>query len=328
MGRTAWLRSERTAWLKERALALGFQSVGIAQARFLEEEATGLAKWLERGYHGEMGYLARNFDLRLDPRLLHPGTRTVVSLAYNYYTDAKPNDPDAPRIARYAYGEDYHHVLKERLRQLMEEATAAWGALEGRAFVDSAPLHERAWARESGVGWTGKNSLTLSKRQGSFFFLAELLLDVDLEPDAPATDHCGRCTRCLDACPTGAIIQPMVVDGSRCISYFTIELKGAIPEPVARQMGPWAFGCDVCQEVCPWNRHAKPHQEPRWNPHPDLLGMTRGDWQDISEEVFREVFRRSAVKRTGYKGWRRNLAALGIAQGPTDSGQHGQPEGD
>jgi epoxyqueuosine reductase len=312
MGRTAWLQRERSEWLKEQAKALGFEAVGIARAGYLEEEAAGLEAWLRQGFQGEMSYLERNIDLRLDPRLLHPGTRSVVSLAYNYYTDEVPQDPDSPRIARYAYGQDYHHVLKARLRQLLDALRERWGEVAGRAFVDSAPLHERAWARRAGVGWTGKNSLTLSKGRGSYFFLAELLLDVDLEPDAPVADHCGTCTRCIDACPTGAIIRPQVVDGSRCISYFTIELKGAIPEPVAAQMGHWAFGCDVCQEVCPWNRHARPHTEPAWEPHPRLMEMTRSDWEEISEEVFREVFRRSAVKRAGYQGLRRNLSALGL----------------
>jgi len=288
---------------------LGFEAVGISKARFLEEEAGRLEEWLKRGYQGEMSYLERNFDLRLDPRKMVPGAKTVVSLLFNYHNPIQPEDPGAPRIASYAYGEDYHHVLKWKLKELMKGMQREWGQIEGRVFVDSAPVHERAWAANSGLGWVGKNSLLLNQGMGSYFFIAEIIMDVELEPDAPTADHCGTCTRCIDACPTGAIIHSQVVDGSKCISYYTIELRGAIPEPAAQKLSPWVFGCDICQEVCPWNRHATPHKEPLFEPHSDLLGMRVSDWQDMTEEVFKTVFKKSAVKRSGYEGIMRNAQA-------------------
>ncbi|MGB0195997.1 MAG: tRNA epoxyqueuosine(34) reductase QueG, partial [Flavobacteriales bacterium] len=226
-----------------------------------------------------------------------------------------PTDPEAPRVARYAQGQDYHYVIKWKLKELMKWAQREWGEIGGRVFVDSAPVHERAWAAKSGLGWVGKNSLLLNQGMGSYFFIAELIIDVDLEPDAPTADHCGTCTRCIDACPTGAIIQSGVVDGSKCISYFTIELRGAIPEPVHQHLSPWVFGCDVCQEVCPWNRHATPHNEPQFAPHPELLGMKRKDWEEMTEEVFHDVFKGTAVKRTGYEGLMRNVQAAFKAPG-------------
>ena len=303
------LRLERKRWLVQEAKSLGFEAVGVSQARFLEEEADRLETWLKRGYQGEMGYLERNFDLRLDPRKLVPGAKTVVSLLFNYHNPDQPQSPDIPRVASYAYGQDYHHVLKWKLKELMKGMQREWGEVEGRVFVDSAPVHERAWASQSGLGWVGKNSLLLNQGMGSYFFIAEIIMDIDLEPDAPTSDHCGTCTRCIDACPTGAIIQSQVVDGSKCISYYTIELRGAIPEPAAQQLSPWVFGCDICQEVCPWNRHAKRHSEPLFEPHPDLLGMAASDWQEMTEEVFRSVFKKSAVKRSGYHGVLRNVQA-------------------
>lgn len=309
MSRTAHLAATRKTWFKERALARGFSDVGFARAAFLDEEADRLETWLKRGYQGEMGYLERNVDLRLDPRKLVPGARTVVSLMFNYYTSNIPDTDDTLRVARYAQGEDYHFVLKHKLKDLMREIQAEWGDVNGRVFVDSAPVHERAWAAKSGLGWVGKNSLLLNQSMGSYFFLAELIIDIELEPDAPTTDHCGTCTRCLDACPTGAIIQPQVVDGSRCISYYTIELRGAIPEPAAKQLDHWVFGCDVCQEVCPWNRNAAQHKEPAFEPHPLLTGLQTSDWLEMTEEVFRDVFRNSPVKRTGYEGLMRNVQA-------------------
>lgn len=301
-------RDRKEALVRE-AKGLGFDAVGVSAAGFLEAEADRLEEWLRRGYHGEMGYLERNFDKRLDPRLLVPGAKTVVSLLFNYHTDQQPSDPDAPRVASYAHGQDYHYVIKWKLKELMKWAQREWGAIEGRVFVDSAPVHERAWAEKSGLGWVGKNSLLLNRSMGSFFFIAELIIDVELEPDAPTADHCGTCTRCIDACPTGAIIQPGVVNGAQCISYFTIELRGAIPEPVHQHLSPWVFGCDVCQDVCPWNRHATPHNEPQFAPHPELLNMKRSDWEEMTEEVFKEVFKGTAVKRTGYEGLMRNVKA-------------------
>lgn len=290
-------------------MALGFDAVGVSRARFLEEEAKNLEEWLKRGYAGEMSYLERNVDLRLDPRKLVPGAKTVISLLFNYHNPSVPSEPDSPRIATYAYGEDYHHVLKWKLKEMLKSMRQEWGEVDGRVFVDSAPVHERAWAQAGGLGWVGKNSLLLNKRMGSYFFIAELIIDVELEPDAPTSDHCGTCTKCIDACPTGAIIQPEVVDGSKCISYFTIELKGAIPEPVQQHLSPWVFGCDICQEVCPWNSHAKPHAEPLFRDRPEWLDWKQSDWVELTEEVFKEVFRKSAVKRTGYEGFMRNVQA-------------------
>ena len=309
MSRADHVASTRKQWLVQEAQSLGFAQVGVSRAAFLDEEANRLETWLKRGYAGEMAYLERNMDLRLDPRKLVPGAKTVVSLLFNYHNPDRPESSDVPRIASYALGEDYHFVLKRKLKDLMQAMQQEWGAVEGRVFVDSAPVHERAWAAKSGLGWVGKNSLLLNQSMGSYFFIAELIIDVELEPDALTTDHCGTCTRCLDACPTGAIIQPEVVDGSKCISYYTIELRGAIPEPVAKQLGDWMFGCDICQEVCPWNRHATKHNEPAFDPHEGLLEMKRSDWLDLTEEVFKEVFKKSSVKRTGYEGLLRNIQA-------------------
>lgn len=307
MGRTAWQQSEQRNWLRREAEALGFSAIGFAKAGLLDEEADRFESWLKSGYAGEMGYLERNIDKRLDPRLLVPGTRTVVSLLFNYHNPEAPSDPDAPRIASYALGEDYHHVVKWKLKELLKRFQQEWGAVEGRVFIDSAPVMERQWAQKSGLGWTGKNSLLLNKRMGSYFFIGELLLDIELEPDAPATDHCGTCRRCLDACPTGAIIQAGVVDGSKCISYFTIELRGEIPEPAPAGHGNWVFGCDICQEVCPWNRHATPHQEPRFDPSPDLLQWGWKEWEELTRESFKEHFKGTPLERTGWAGMMRNL---------------------
>ena len=310
MAKSKHLAAERSAWIKRRAQELGFASVGISTARELTEEAPRLEAWLKEGRHGEMSYMEGNFDKRLDPRKLLPGTKSVVSLLFNYHNPEGPSDETAPKIAQYAYGEDYHFVLKWKLKELLKWMRAEWGDVAGRVYVDSAPILERAWAERSGLGWIGKHSLLLNKHAGSYFFLAEMMLDLELEPDAPVTDHCGSCTRCIDACPTEAIIKPYVVDGSKCISYFTIELRGAIPEPVKGQMDNWMFGCDICQEVCPWNRHASPTTEPRFAPHPRLLDMTKADWEDLTEDVFRDVFKDSAVKRTGWMGLQRNISFL------------------
>lgn len=310
MAKAKQLASDRSAWIKRRAQELGFVSVGISVARQLTEEAPRLEAWLKQDMHGEMAYMEGHFDKRLDPRKLLPGTKSVVSLLFNYHNPIGQSDTEAPRLSQYAYGEDYHFVLKWKLKELLKWMRAEWGDIGGRVYVDSAPILERAWARQSGLGWIGKNSLLISKKKGSYFFLAEMLLDVDLEPDAPVTDHCGTCTRCIDACPTDAIIKPNVVDGSKCISYFTIELRGAIPEPVKGHMENWMFGCDICQEVCPWNRHATPTAEPRFSPHPRLMDMTNSDWEDLTEDIFRDVFKDSPVKRTGLLGLKRNIRAL------------------
>lgn len=298
--------------IKAEAKRLGFMFCGIARAGFLEEEAPRLEQWLKDGRHGEMQYMENYFDKRLDPRLLVDDAKSVISLALNYYTEQQQTDPLAPKISKYAYGMDYHDVIKGKLRELLHFIQENMGDVGGRAFVDSAPVLDRAWAQRAGLGWIGKNANLIHKKGGSFFFLAELIVDMELAYDAPlATDHCGTCTRCVDACPTDAIIAPYVVDGSRCISYLTIELKNNIPQEFKGKTDDWMFGCDVCQNVCPWNRFSVTHQEPAFEPHPDLLGMTRQDWQDITQETFQQVFKKSAVKRTKFNGLKRNIEFLG-----------------
>lgn len=299
--------SDRTRFIKSTASQLGFSFCGISKAEFLKEEAPLLEEWLHRGYAGKMGYLEKHFDKRLDPTLLVPGARSVVSLAYNYYPAKDLARQSHLHVAKYAYGEDYHFVVKDKLKIFLEIIQAEVGLVQGRAFVDSAPVMERAWAKRSGIGWIGKNSLLLNREMGSFFFLAELIIDLELEVDGPAKDFCGTCTACMDACPTDAIPEPYVVDGSKCISYFTIELKEEIPPEVQGRFEDWIFGCDICQDVCPWNRFSRPHQETRFEPHPDLELMTRKDWLEITEEVFNKLFERSAVQRTKFEGLKRNI---------------------
>ena len=301
--------------VKEAAYHLGFQYVGVSKADFLEEEAPHLEEWLKRDYHGKMAYMANHFDKRLDPRKLVPNAKSVVSLLYNYHTEAKQKDENAPKISKYAYGEDYHFVIKAKLKELLHIIQEKIGAVEGRCFVDSAPVLERPWAEKSGIGWVGKHSLLINKEAGSYFFLAELIIDLEMEADGPIKDYCGTCTRCIDACPTEAIVENKVVDGRKCISYFTIELKESIPASMKGKFENWMFGCDICQEVCPWNRFARPHQEPAFEPHPDLLEMSLGDWQELTQEVFSKVFRKSAVKRTKFGGLVRNIAFLGERDG-------------
>lgn len=297
---------ERTNFVKATARRLGFSFCGISRAEFLDEEAPKLEEWLNRGYQGKMGYLENFFDKRLDPTLLVPGAKSVVSLLYNYFPKQELGG-STYKIARYAYGEDYHTVVREKLNTFMDELRSAIGDVNGRAFVDSAPVMERAWAKRSGLGWIGKNSLLLNREAGSYFFLAELIIDLELNYDGPIKDYCGTCTACMDACPTDAIPEPYVVDGSKCISYFTIELKEEIPSDVHGKFDNWIFGCDICQEVCPWNRFAKPHEEPRFDPPKELRSMTTNDWREITEERFRYVFRNSPLKRTKYQGIKRNL---------------------
>jgi len=301
----------QTQLIRDEAQRLGFSFIGFARAQRLDEEARRLEAWLHKGYHGEMHYMANHFDKRVDPRLLVDGAKSVVSLMYNYYTPQTQNDTEAPKISLYAYGEDYHFVLKRKLKSLLAFIRETVGEVNGRCFVDSAPVLERDWARRSGIGWAGKHTLLINPRAGSYFFLAELILDLELTYDHPIKDYCGTCTRCIDACPTKAISpQGYVVDGSKCISYLTIELKNELPKDYQDKMDNWMFGCDVCQEVCPWNRFSKPHREPAFEPHPDLLYMTKSDWEDITEEVFNAIFRHSAVKRTKFKGLKRNLVFL------------------
>ena len=284
---------------------------GIAEAGFLEEEAPRLEAWLKNGMQGGMQYMENHFDKRLDPRLLVDGAKSVISLGLNYYTEQNQNDPFAPKISQYAYGEDYHTVIKAKLKALLEVINEKIGEVHGRAFVDSAPVLDKAWAKKAGLGWIGKNTNLINTKSGSFFFLAELIVDIDLEYDIPATaDHCGTCTRCIDACPTEAIVAPYTVDGSRCISYLTIELKNEIPAEFHGKMDNWMFGCDVCQDVCPWNRFSVLHHEPAFKPNDDLLEMNKRDWEDITEDVFQKVFKNSAVKRTKYSGLKRNIEFL------------------
>ena len=307
MSRPNLIAHNRTEWLKQKAIELGFISVGVSKAEELTEEAPRLERWLKEGMHGEMKYMEGHFEKRLDPRKLVPGTKSVVSLLFNYHNPEVNSKDDEFKISQYAVGTDYHFVLKRKLKELLKMMKEEWGDVEGRVFVDSAPVLERVWAAKSGLGWRGKNSLLLSKKRGSYFFTAEMMLDIEFEYDVPVADHCGSCTSCIDACPTGAIIQPYIVDGSKCISYFTIELKGAIPEPMAGKFDNWIFGCDVCQEVCPWNRHSSPTTEPEFTPTDGILEMTKSDWIDLTEEIFRDYFKSSPVMRTGFEGLKRNI---------------------
>jgi epoxyqueuosine reductase len=297
--------------IKNEAKELGFLFCGIAKAEFLEQEAPRLETWLNKNMHGEMAYMENHFDKRLDPRLLVDGAKSVISLGINYYTDQRQHDPLSPKISKYAYGIDYHTVIKDKLKQLLQIINDKIGEVGGRAFVDSAPVLDKAWARKAGMGWIGKNSNLLNKKAGSFFFLAELIIDLELEYDiAPTADHCGTCTNCIDACPTDAIVGPYVVDGSRCISYLTIELKNEIPLEFKGKMDNWMFGCDVCQDVCPWNRFSVLNTEQAFTPHPDLLHLKTDDWQDITQDIFQKVFKNSAVKRTKFSGLKRNIDFL------------------
>lgn len=297
--------------IKAEALRLGFMACGISKADFLEEEAPRLEAWLSNNRQGEMAYMENHFDKRLDPRLLVEGAKSVVSLTLNYFTPAKQLDSEAPKISKYAYGTDYHAVIKEKLKELLAFINDEIGEVGGRCFVDSAPVMDKAWAQKAGLGWRGKNTNLISKGAGSFFFLAELIIDLELEYDLPfATDHCGSCTRCIDACPTDAIVAPYTVDGSKCISYLTIELKNEIPAEFKGKMENWMFGCDICQDVCPWNRFATPHHEPAFEPAQKLLQLKKSELVDLTDEVFKQVFKGSAVKRTKFSGLKRNIDFL------------------
>lgn len=278
----------------------------MSKAGFLEEEAPRLEAWLRNNMQGEMSYMENHFDKRLDPTKLVPDSKSVISLLLNYYP-SEVQQEDTYKISKYAYGTDYHFVIKDKLKQLLHFIQEEIGEVHGRAFVDSAPVLDKAWAAKSGLGWMGKHSNLLSKQMGSFYFIAELIVDLELDYDTPVTDHCGSCTACIDACPTQAIVEPYVVDGSKCISYFTIELKNEIPTSVQGQLDDWMFGCDVCQDVCPWNRFSKSHQEPLFDPHPEVLSKSKQEWQEITKEVFNEIFKKSAVKRTKFEGLKRNI---------------------
>ena len=302
-------KSHHTNLIKTEAKRLGFLSCGISKAEFLEDEAPRLENWLHKNMHGEMSYMTNHFDKRLDPTLLVPDSKSVVSLLLNYFPEETQTN-NTYKISKYAYGKDYHVVIKDKLRQLLNFIQDEIGEVHGRAFTDSAPVLDKAWAAKSGLGWIGKHSNLITKSNGSFYFIAELIIDLELDYDYAVTDHCGNCTACIDACPTQAITEPYVVDGSKCISYFTIELKNEIPSDMKGKFNDWMFGCDICQDVCPWNRFSKTHKEPLFNPNQELLSMSKKDWEEITEEVFRKVFEKSAVKRTKYSGFIRNINFL------------------
>lgn len=301
---------KRTAFLKKKAKELGFLNTRVAKAEFMDEEAKRLEDWLNKGYHGEMGYMENHFDKRVDPTKLVPGAKSVITLSFNYYTEQR-QDPSAPKISTYAYGRDYHKVVRKRLKQLIQSISSEIGEINGRCFVDSAPVLERDWAKRSGLGWVGKNTLLINPKQGSYFFLAELIIDLELEYDAPIKDHCGTCTKCIDACPTEAISpNGYIMDGSKCISYLTIELKSEIPDAFKGKMADYMYGCDICQQVCPWNRFSTPHNEAEFIPKPELLEMDQKEWKEITEDVFDKLFQGSAVKRTKFEGLKRNIDFL------------------
>lgn len=302
-------KEKYTQLIKAESKRLGFLSCGISKAGFLEEEAPRLENWLNNQMNGQMSYMENHFDKRLDPTLLVDGAKSVISLLLNYYPSELQNE-NSYKISKYAYGQDYHHVIKEKLKELLHFIQTEIGEVSGRAFVDSAPVLDKAWAAKSGLGWVGKNSNLITQKVGSFYFIAELIIDLDLEYDTPTTDHCGSCTACLDACPTEAIVAPYVVDGSKCISYFTIELKDNLPEEMKGKFDDWMFGCDVCQDVCPWNRFSKPHNEPLFEANPDILNFSKSDWEEITVDAFQKVFKNSAVKRTKYEGLLRNINFL------------------
>ena len=295
--------------IKAESKRLGFLSCGISKAGFLEQEAPRLENWLNNNMQGQMSYMENHFDKRLNPTLLVDDAKSVISLLLNYYPSELQNQ-DSYKISKYAYGQDYHHVIKEKLKELLYFIQTEFGEVSGRAFVDSAPVLDKAWAAKSGLGWIGKNSNLITQKVGSFYFIAELIIDLELDYDTPTTDHCGSCTACLDACPTEAIVAPYVVDGSKCISYFTIELKDNLPQEMKGKFDDWMFGCDVCQDVCPWNRFSKPHNEPLFQANSDILNFSKSDWEEITMDTFQKVFKNSAVKRTKYEGLLRNIYFL------------------
>lgn len=304
-------KKEITRRLKHKAEEMGFMGISVAQAQHMDPEARRLEQWLNQNHHGEMSYMENHFDKRVDPTLLVPGSKSVISLMYNYYTEENQQDSNAPKLAMYAYGKDYHKVVKKKLIKLFKWMQESFGDIKGRCFVDSAPVLERDWARRSGLGWIGKHTLLIHPKKGSYFFLSEIICDLELEYDHPIKDHCGTCTRCIDACPTEAISKEgYVMDGSKCISYLTIELKNDIPDQFSDQMQNWMFGCDICQQVCPWNKFSTPHNEEKFFPKEGLLEMSKKDWQEISEDVFDKIFEGSAVKRTKFKGLKRNIDFL------------------
>ncbi|MFN3272104.1 MAG: tRNA epoxyqueuosine(34) reductase QueG [Cloacibacterium caeni] len=296
--------------IKQKAEKFGFQSCGISKAEFLEEEAPRLEAWLNKGYHGEMKYMENHFDKRLNPTLLVDGAKSVISLSYNYFPKVKIDEINNFKISKYAYGEDYHDVIKDILKEMVAELQEEIGEFGFRVFVDSAPVLEKAWARKSGLGWVGKNANLITKKHGSFYFLAEIICDLELEYDLAVTDHCGSCRACVDACPTQAIVSDRIVDGSKCISYATIELKNEIPDYFNGKMDDWMFGCDVCQDVCPWNRFSAPTLQEKFAPNFQKLNFRKNEWKELTQELFSEIFKKSAVKRTKFSGLMRNISFL------------------
>ena len=297
--------------IKAKSKKFGFQNCGISKAGFLEDDANPLENWLKQNFHGEMGYMANHFDKRLDPTLLVEGSKSVISLSYNYFPEDQISTLENFKISKYAYGQDYHEIIKEILTEMVAELKEEIGDFHCRVFVDSAPVLERSWAKKSGIGWVGKNANLITKQSGSFYFLAEIISDLELQEDSPTTDHCGTCTKCIEACPTDAIVSEKIIDGSKCISYATIELKNEIPESFKNKMEDWMFGCDICQDVCPWNRFSAPHHQEKFKPNHFLENAKKNDWKELSQELFSETFRKSPVKRTKFAGLKRNIDFLG-----------------
>jgi epoxyqueuosine reductase len=305
--------------LRKKSQELGFDSIGFARAEKMDPEAKRLEQWLNKGNHGKMTWMENHFELRVDPTKLVPGAKSVISLAYNYYNPIKQSDPEAPKISMYAYGEDYHKVIRKKLKELLQWISAEIGEVSGRCFVDSAPVLERDWARRSGIAWSGKNTLSINPKNGSYFFLAHLILDLELEYDHPIKDYCGTCNRCVEACPTDAFAaNGYLLDATKCISYLTIELKDEIPTQFEGKMNQYAFGCDICQEVCPWNRFSKSHKEPAFEPSDQFINMSKSDWQEITEDIFEQLFKNSPLKRTKYEGLKRNIRFLNINRNDSD----------
>ena len=301
------LQSYHTDFIKNKAIDLGFISCGISKSGFLSDEVNRFEKWLKNNYHGKMSYMERNFDKRMDTTKLVEGSKSVISLLYNYYPSTKINNDNNFKISKYAYGKDYHFIIKKKLKSLLNEMRNEIGHIDGRVFVDSAPILERAWAKKSGLGWIGKNTNLISKKTGSFFFIAEIIVDIELDYDNEIKDHCGSCTACLDSCPTDALYEPYKIDASKCISYFTIELKDKFPHNLNEDFKDWIFGCDICQDVCPWNSFSKSNNDPLLKPREELINFTKRDWIELTDEVFKVVFKESPIKRTKYQGLKRNI---------------------
>ena len=304
------MKKKNSQLIKKLAKEIGFSSCGISKARFLKEEEKNFENWLKQGNQGTMSYLERNFDKRLNPQKLVPGSKSVISLTFNYFPPRKILKKNSFIISKYAYGKDYHFVIKKKLKNLFSLIKEKIGNIEGRVFVDSAPIHERAWAKISGLGWIGKNSLLLNKKMGSYFFLAEIICDLELEYDTPVTDHCGTCTKCIDACPTNAITQAQVIDANKCISYLTIENKNEIPSELSKSFNNYIFGCDICQDICPWNKFSKPHDEKEFLPKDEVSNFSNKDWEELTHDTFNRIFKNSAIRRTRFEGLKRNIKAI------------------